>query len=101
MSRVVRQPLPDPPPGYDQQYFLRLVNALNLFMNQVIAPAEIIGARFIATSTPIVDPTGENPDAQLDTTGLPTGLLYLLRDPDEPVDSPTAYFVSIVKEQDQ
>lgn len=100
MSRIVRQPLPDPPDAYDQEYMFRLVNALNLLMLQLTAPAEIIAARFISTSVPIVDPTGENSNAQADTTGLPTGLMYLLRDPDEPVNSPTAYFISLVKEQD-
>jgi len=101
MARIVRQPLPDPPPVYDQSYFFRMVNALNLFMLQVTAQAEQIAARYIATDPVLVDPTGENPQARPDTSGLPTGMFYLLRDPDEPVNSPTAYFLSMVKEQDQ
>ena len=99
-SRVVRQTLPDPPVVYDQQYTFRLVNALNLLMNQVTAEAEWTAARYIATAPVYVDPSGQDPNAQTNTTGLPTGLLYLLRDPDQALGTPGAYFFSIVKEAD-
>jgi hypothetical protein len=73
MARVVQQPLPDPPPVYDQQYMFRLANAINLFMLQSTAQAkgETIAARFILT-----DPV-HIPGDQPDTAGLPTGMLYL------------------------
>lgn len=99
-ARVIRQPLPDPPAAYDQSYVFRMVNALNLLMNQVTAQAEWVAARYVATAPVYVDPTGEDPNAVTDTAGLPTGLLYLLRDPDEALGTPAAYFFSIVKEQD-
>lgn len=99
-SRVIRQPLPDPPVSYDQAYTFRMVNALNLLMDQVTAGAEWVAARYVATAPVYVDPSGADPNAQTSTVGLPTGLLYLLRNPGQPLGSPAAYFFSIVREAD-
>lgn len=92
MSRVVRQTLPDPPEAYSQEYVFRLVNALNLFMNQVTAPAEFVAARFISTDAPIVDATGLTPGSIPDTSSLATGTLYLTPNP----NAPPAFLFSIV-----
>src|SRR5262245_34789682 len=100
MARIVQQPLPDPPPVYDQRYFFRLVNALTLFMLQSTAQAESIAARFICTDPVVVDPTGQAPGSVPDTSRLATGTLYLVRDPSVPLGSPGAFLMSIVKEQD-
>jgi len=71
MARVVRQSLPQPPPVYDQTYISRLTDAVNEYMFQAQAPAEVIAARFI-----LVDPLHIPADVP-DTTGLPTGMMYL------------------------
>lgn|SRR5215831_2086275 len=101
MARIVQQPLPDPPPTYDQHYFFRLVNALTLFMLQSTAQAESIAATFICTDPVVVDPTGQEPDSVPDTSHLPTGALYLVRNPSAPVGSAGAFLISIVRGQDQ
>lgn len=103
MARVVQQPLPDPPQAYDQAYFFRLVNAVNLFMLQETgqAKAESIAARFVCTAPPVVDPTGQDPNSIPDTSTLPTGTLYLMRNTAVAVGSPGAYTFSIVTEADQ
>jgi hypothetical protein len=99
MARVVRQPLPDPPAVYDQAYFFRVINALNIFMLQSTAPAEWIAASYICTSPVIVDPTGTIPNSVPDTSSLPNGMLYLYKAA-PPVGEPGAFYVSIVTEHD-
>lgn len=99
-ARVIRQPLPDPPQAYDQEYMFRLVNALNLLMNQLTAPAEWVAARFIQSAPVYVDPTGGDPNSVPTTAGLPTGMLYMLRNPAVALGDPFDYVVTIVKEQD-
>lgn len=100
-ARVVRQPLPDPPDAYNQEYMFRLVNALNLFMLQSAqAQAEQVAARYIATAPVYVDPSKADPDSVPDTTGLPTGLIYFLRNTTYALGTPQAYFATIVKETD-
>lgn len=96
MPRIIRQPLPDPPKAYDQEYMFRLVNALNLLGLQITADAEWIAARYISTTPVYVDPASVDPNVYKDTSSLPTGLLYFLRDPSHPLGSPQAYFLSIV-----
>ena len=100
MPRVVRQPLPDPPPVYDQAYLFRVVNALNIFMMQITAPAEWTAASYICTSAVLVDPTGVLSPV-LDTSGLPTGTLYLYPAGQAPgPHGEGRYYVSIVTESD-
>lgn len=100
MARLIRQPLPEPPATYDQSYLAKLVHALNLFMLQSTAQAEVIAATFICTAPVIVDPSGTIPRSVPDTTGLPTGTFYLYPGA-PPSGSPGAFYVSIVTEQDQ
>ena len=100
-GRVVRQPLPDPPTVYDQGFMFRVVNALNLLQLQLTADAEQVAARYISTAPVYVDPTGADTKAVKDTTGLPTGLLYLLRNPGVALGSSGDYFYSIVKGSDK
>jgi len=65
MARLVKQALPQPPAQYDQQYLAQLVDAVNRYMFQREALAELIAARFIMTDPP-------------DTTvGSPVGTCYL------------------------
>ncbi|PWT73759.1 MAG: hypothetical protein C5B60_07765 [Chloroflexi bacterium] len=99
MARLIRQQLPEPPATYDQSYLSRLVHALNLFMLQSTAQAEVIAASFICTAPVVVDPTGILPNSVPSTHGLATGTLYLYRD-EPPLGSPGAFYVSIVTEQD-
>lgn len=100
MARLVKQPLPDPPKTYDQQYMFRVVNALNLLGLQITAEGEWIAARFIATNMVYVDPTGGDPKSVLNTTGLPTGLLYMLRNQAQALGTPLDYVMTIVKGTD-
>lgn len=104
MARLVRQPLPEPPAVYDQAYLAKLVNAVNQFMFQVTAQAEIVSASYICTAPVLVDPTGQRPNSVPNTVGLPTGTFYIfprtLGTPDPP-GTPGAFYVSIVTEQDQ
>ena len=99
MARLVRQQLPEPPATYDQSYLAKLVGALNLFMLQATAQAEVVAASFVCTAPVIVDPTGTIPRSVPSTVGLPTGTFYLYRD-EPPLGSPGAFYVSIVTEQD-
>lgn len=99
-GRLVRQPLPDPPATYDQSYLSKLVSAVNLFMFQVTAPAEITAARFICNSPVIVDPSGTVPDSVPDTSGLPTGTIYFYPVAGATPGQPGALFASIVTRQD-
>lgn len=65
MARQVRQTLPNPPPEYNQEYIAALVRAVNFYMGQAQALAEVTAARYIMTDPP-------------DTTvGLQVGTLYL------------------------
>lgn len=73
MARQVRQTLPNPPPTYDQEYIAALARAVNFYMGQATALAEVIAARFIMTDPP----TG--------TVGLPVGTLYLTTISGKPV----------------
>lgn len=73
MARLIRQSLPEPPAAYDQAYLSKLVNAVNMFMLQTTAQAEVVAARFICT-----DPVWIPPHLP-DTSTLPTGMLYLKR----------------------
>jgi hypothetical protein len=88
MARTVRQDLPSPPAIYDQAYIAQLAEAINRYMVQREAPAEVIAARFI-----LVDPL-EIPGDVPDTTGLPTGMLYLAKPPGWVTGGP--YFLTIV-----
>lgn len=100
MARLVRQQLPEPPATYDQSYLAKLVNALNLFMLQSTAQAEVIAAAYICTAPVIVDPSGTIPNSVTGTVGLPTGTFYLYPGGGPP-GAPGAFYVSIVTEQDQ
>jgi hypothetical protein len=99
MARLIRQALPDPPPTYDPAYVAKLVNAINLFMLQTTALAEVVAARYICSAPVIVDPTGTVSGSVATTAGLPTGTFYLYRAA-PPLGSPGAFYVSIVTEQD-
>jgi hypothetical protein len=99
MARVIRQPLPEPPASYDPSYISKLANAINQFMLQVTAQAEVIAASFICTAPVIVDPTGAVAGSVPSTKGLPTGTFYLYRAA-PPLGSPGAFYVSIVTEHD-
>lgn len=100
MARIIRQPLPEPPATYDQSYVSKLANAVNLFMLQTTAQAEMVAASYVCTAPVIVDPSA-NPVAGSvpNTVGLPTGTLYLFRTA-LPLGSPGAFYVSIVTEND-
>lgn len=100
MARIVWQSLPQPPTTYDQAYLAKLTNALNLFMLQSTAQAEIAAATFICTAPVIVDPTGTLPNSVPTTKGLATGTFYLFRTGSS-VGTPGALYVSIVTEADQ
>jgi len=92
MPRDVRQALPRPPTVYDQSYIAQLADAINRYMFQAQAPAEVIAARFIC-----VDPLripGDLPD----TVKLPTGMLYLKQVPGAPAGT---YFLTVVTQEDQ
>jgi hypothetical protein len=99
MARIIRQPLPDPPATYDPVYVAKLVNAINQFMLQTTAEAEVVAATFISTAPVVVDPTGAVPGSVTNTAGLPNGTFYLYRTA-IPLGSPGAFYVSIVTEQD-
>lgn len=99
MARIVRQQLPDPPATYDQSYLSKLVNAVNLFMLQTTAQAEIAAASYICTAPVVVDPSGRAPNSVPSTAGLPTGTFYLYWT-GSPPGQPGAFYVSIVTEQD-
>jgi hypothetical protein len=99
MARIIRQPLPDPPATYDAAYVAKLVNAVNQFMLQSTAEAEVVAANYIATAPVVVDPSGTVSGSVTSTVGLPTGTLYLYRAA-PPLGSPGAFYVSIVTEQD-
>jgi hypothetical protein len=71
-GRQIRQLLPKAPPAYDQDYIAQLADAVNDFMVQATAPAEVTAARFICTD-PVYVPSTDVPD----TTTLETGTLYL------------------------
>lgn len=74
-GRTIRQKLPTAPPTYDQTYIAKLAEAVNDYMIQATAPAEVVAARFICVD-PIV--VGTVPPADVpDTTTLPTGMFYL------------------------
>jgi|SRR5215471_326321 len=101
MSRIVKQPLPDPPASYNQEFMFRLVNAVNLYMLQATAQAETVAARYIATAPVVVDPSGKTPGALPDTRGLPTGMIYFYpMNPGTVHAGPGQFFASIVTEQD-
>ena len=91
--------MPDPPASYDQSYIAKLANAVNQFMFQVTAQAEMVAATYICTAPVVVDPTGAVPKSVPNTAGLPTGTFYLYRTA-IPLGSPGAYYVSIVTEND-
>jgi hypothetical protein len=99
MARLIRQPLPEPPATYDQAYVAKLVNAMNQFMLQVTAQAEVVAASYICTAPVKVDPSGAVAGSVANTKGLPTGTFYLYRAA-PPLGSPGAFYVSIVTEQD-
>jgi hypothetical protein len=99
MARIIRQPLPDPPATYDASYLSKLVNAVNQFMLQTTAQAEVVAASYIMTAPVVVDPTGAISGSVKTTAGLPNGTLYLYRGA-PPLGSPGAFYVSIVTEQD-
>ena len=90
-GRQIRQKLPEAPPVYDQAYIAQLADAVNDYMVQATAPAEVIAARFIC-----VDPVNVPNDIP-DTSTLPTGMLYLKQVPGAPAGT---YFLTIVTPQD-
>ena len=107
MARLIRQQLPEPPATYDQSYIAKLANAINQFMLQVTAQAEVVAASYICTAPVVVDPTGAIPGSVPTTKGLPNGTLYLYKTgqaPGAPVppgtSGPGTYYVSIVTEND-
>jgi hypothetical protein len=87
MARTVRRPLPEPPVVYDQSYIAQLAEAINQYMFQRTAPAEITAARFI-----LVDTITVGVDVP-DTSTLPSGMLYLLQVPGAPAGT---YFLTVV-----
>jgi hypothetical protein len=99
MARIIRQPLPEPPASYDSSYISKLVNAVNQFMLQSTAQAEVVAANYIATAPVVVDPTGAVPGSVTSTVGLPNGTFYLYRAA-PPLGQPGAFYVSIVTEHD-
>lgn len=100
MARVIRQPLPEPPATYDPSYIAKLANAINMFMLQTTAQAEVVAARYICTVPVIVDPSPSPlPGSVPNTRGLPTGMLYFYRT-GSALGTPGALYVSIVTEQD-
>ena len=103
MARVIRQDLPTPPATYDQAYFAKLVGAINEFMLQMTAPAEVVAATYICTAPVIVDPSASPvPGSFPSTKGLPTGTFYLYPEPGgSRPGEPGFFYVSIVTEQDQ
>jgi hypothetical protein len=104
MARLINQPLPDPPQAYDQEYFFRLINALNLFMLQSTGQAkqEDVAARFICTAPVVVDPAGKVPNSVPNTKGLPTGMIYFFPNPDQPTaGQPGEFYACIVTQKDQ
>lgn len=101
MARVIRQPLPEPPATYDPSYIAKLANAINMFMLQSTAQAEVVAARYICTAPVIIDPSGNIAGSVPSTRGLPTGTLYLYRVAGPPINSPGAFYVSIVTEQNE
>jgi hypothetical protein len=90
-GRQIRQQLPKAPPEYDQNYISQLANAINQFMIEATAPAEMTAARFICTDPVYI------PADMPDPTYLPTGMLYLKQVPGAPAGT---YFVTIVTPQD-
>lgn len=101
MARLIRQQLPDPPPTYDQAFLSKLVNAVNLFMLQATAQAEVVGASYICTAPVIVDPSANPVPGSVPTTaGLPTGTFYLYPIAVPGPGQPGHFYVSIVTEQD-
>jgi hypothetical protein len=99
-GRQIRQKLPDPPPTYDQTYIAQLADAVNDYMVQATAPAEVIAARFILVDQVIVDPSGKTPGALVDTSTLPTGMLYVLPVTPPKPGTPGNYIISIVRPED-
>jgi len=91
MGRVIKQPLPQPPAAYDQTYIAQLADAINDYMYQAQAPAEVIAARFI-----LIDPLRIPTDVP-NTTGLPTGMMYLKQVPGATAGS---YFLTLVMDTD-
>jgi hypothetical protein len=99
VARIIRQPMPEPPSTYDQSYVSKLVNAVNQYMLQATAQAEVVAANYIMTAPVVVDPSGTVPGSVTSTAGLPNGTLYLYRAA-PPLGSPGAFYLSIVTEQD-
>lgn len=92
MARQVRQTLPQAPAKYDQAYIAQLADAVNRYMYQREAPAEIIAARVVLTDPPQI-PTTDWPG----TSGLATGTLYLKQ---VPGGASTDLFLTVVKQGD-
>lgn len=90
-GRPIRQRLPTAPATYDQIYIAQLADAVNDYMIQATAPAELVAARFICSNPVTV------PDDMPDTSTLPTGTLYLKQVPGAPAGT---YFLTIVTAQD-
>ena len=85
-GRLIRQKLPDPPPVYDQAYIAQLADAVNDYMVQATAPADVVAARFIMTAPVRI------PEDVANTAMLPTGMLYLVDAP----GAPGKYYVAVV-----
>jgi hypothetical protein len=94
MPRQIKQTLPTPPPVYDQEYIARLADAVNRYMFQAQAPAEVTAARFVCTDVPVLP---ELSTGGPDTRGLPTGAIYLAQVPGAPAG---ALFLTLVTESD-
>lgn len=100
MARIIRQNLPDPPPVYDQAYISKLADAINRYMIQATAQAEVVAASYICTAPVIVDPRGVEPGSVPNTAGLPNGTLYLYPIAAPASGQPGHFYVSIVTEND-
>ena len=65
MARQIRQTLPQPGKTYDQGEVAQIAAAVQRYMFQAQAPAEVVAARFIMVDQPT------------STVGLAVGTLYL------------------------
>ena len=99
MARVLRQVLPKAPTEYDQNYISQLADAINRYIVQREAQAEVIAARFVATDVPS-DVARAGPPAipADDVSTLATGTLILRQVPGTSGDA--GLFLTVVTPQD-
>jgi len=85
MARVLRQVIPKAPTEYDQNYISQLADAINRYIVQREAQAEVIAARFVMTDVPSEEPRTGPPAVLPDDIGtLSTGTLVLRQVPGVP-----------------